>query len=250
MGSLITKEYQGMPFVFREDGYFNMTKAAEKFDRRVNDFLSLESTAEYLAALEALNTGKTGIWVETRRGNGGGTWAHPKLAVRFAQWLDVRFAVWCDSIIEDILTKKAELTITQPETSATVQVSQDPALRLAIQQLAQGFLFADQRVGAVEQRLEAVEKDVAFSSELVTINDFFKTYGISIRAEARHGIQTVLTKRIKDRGIAARTKQVGFHDGHPVTKNVYPVKELVSLWKDIRHTEAITSRVYRDTNLI
>lgn len=123
-----------MPFVFREDGYFNMTKAAEKFGRRVNDFLSLESTAEYLTALETLNTGKTGIWVETRRGNGGGTWAHPKLAIRFAQWLDVRFAVWCDSIIEDILTKKAELTITKPETSATVQVTQsiNPGFMLAL----------------------------------------------------------------------------------------------------------------------
>lgn len=24
-----------------------------------------------------------------------GTWAHPKLAVFFARWLDVKFAVWC-----------------------------------------------------------------------------------------------------------------------------------------------------------
>lgn len=96
MGSLITKEYQGMPFVFREDGYFNMTKAAEKFGRRVNDFLSLESTAEYLTALETLNTGKTGIWVETRRGNGGGTWAHPELAIRtpFVLFLRTRRRSW------------------------------------------------------------------------------------------------------------------------------------------------------------
>lgn len=35
--------------------------------------------------------------------NGGGTWFHPKLAVAFARWLDVKFAVWCDMQIEKIL---------------------------------------------------------------------------------------------------------------------------------------------------
>jgi hypothetical protein len=36
----------------------------------------------------------------TQRGFNGGTWAHPKLAVFFARWLDVRFAVWCDMQID------------------------------------------------------------------------------------------------------------------------------------------------------
>ncbi|MBU0563102.1 MAG: KilA-N domain-containing protein [Gammaproteobacteria bacterium] len=53
--------------------------------------------------------------VQAKRGNGGGTWAHPKLAVFYARWLDVKFAVFCDAVIDDILNKKAELTITKPE---------------------------------------------------------------------------------------------------------------------------------------
>lgn len=32
-----------------------------------------------------------------------GTWMHPKLAVLFARWLDVRFAVWCDGQIDQII---------------------------------------------------------------------------------------------------------------------------------------------------
>lgn len=132
MTQLITKEYQGMSFVFREDGYFNMTKAAQSFGKFLPDFLRSTSVIEYMDALS--KTGNFPDLIETRRGNGGGTWAHPKLAIRFAQWLDVRFSVWCDSIIEDILTKKAELTITQPETSATVQVRQsiNPGFMLAL----------------------------------------------------------------------------------------------------------------------
>lgn len=48
-------------------------------------------------------------FVEKKRGRTGGTWAHPKLAVFFARWLDVRFAVACDAMIEDILTGAAKL---------------------------------------------------------------------------------------------------------------------------------------------
>jgi hypothetical protein len=33
------------------------------------------------------------------RGCRGMTLLHPKIAVRFGQWLDVRFAVWCDLMV-------------------------------------------------------------------------------------------------------------------------------------------------------
>jgi len=38
-----------------------------------------------------------------RGGASPGTWFHPKLATRFAQWLDEDFAVWCDLTIDRIL---------------------------------------------------------------------------------------------------------------------------------------------------
>jgi KilA-N domain len=77
-----------------------MTKAAQAFGKEVKHFLDLDSTCEYMQALA--NVGKTDLYV-ANRGRHGGTWAHPKLALRFAQWLDVRFAVWCDAVIEDLL---------------------------------------------------------------------------------------------------------------------------------------------------
>src|SRR5690606_41784448 len=42
-------------------------------------------------------------YLKTKRGNNGGTWLHPKLAVRFAQWLDIDFALWCDEQIDHLL---------------------------------------------------------------------------------------------------------------------------------------------------
>ena len=33
-----------------------------------------------------------------------GTWLHPKLAVAFARWCDIDFALWCDEQIEALIT--------------------------------------------------------------------------------------------------------------------------------------------------
>lgn len=86
------------------------------------------STLEYMEALSVNFTGKP--VVEIIRGSGRydhvGTWAHPKLAVFFARWLDVRFAVWCDAMIEDILKGKAEVVITKPAESAVMALPVGP----------------------------------------------------------------------------------------------------------------------------
>ncbi|WP_336274924.1 KilA-N domain-containing protein [Vreelandella indica] len=93
INAMITKQWHGKTLTFREDGYFNMTKAAKEFGKEVKEFLRLPSTKEYTAELEKV--GYSHVF-EVKRGRHGGTWAHPKLAVFFARWLDVRFAVACD----------------------------------------------------------------------------------------------------------------------------------------------------------
>ncbi len=72
-----------------------MTAAAQAFGKRLDNFWTNAETKEYLAALSQL-PGIQGSMVVTIPGSRSGTWAHPKLAVFFARWLDVRFAVWCD----------------------------------------------------------------------------------------------------------------------------------------------------------
>ena len=119
--AIITKTYNDTTVLtFRQDGWFNMTKAAKAFDRRIDKFWEAQETKDYMAAL--LNTLKTGDLVATKRGNQGGTWAHPKLAVFFARWLDTKFAVWCDTVIDDILRGKAEVVVTKPEQSEILKM--------------------------------------------------------------------------------------------------------------------------------
>lgn len=95
---IITRTYNGLPITFREDGYINMTKAAKHFGKKLDKFFENESSAEYMEVLStALSTPKKGEQglVHVRKGAGRhpivGTWCHPKLAVFFARWLDVRF---------------------------------------------------------------------------------------------------------------------------------------------------------------
>lgn len=101
--------------IFRTDGYLNMTKAARSFGKRLQDFMDSKQTKEYADAFQQI----TGIpCFESKRGNGGGTYGHPKLAVFFARWLDVRFAVWCDLMIDNILRGNIQTTVVVPTQEA------------------------------------------------------------------------------------------------------------------------------------
>lgn len=102
---IIPVEFNGAAMQFNDAGWFNATRAAERFGKAPHDWLRLPDTEHYIQALSEANsnTGKSRIWVQTKRGNNGGTWLHPKLAILFARWLDTRFAVWCDQQIERIM---------------------------------------------------------------------------------------------------------------------------------------------------
>lgn len=117
-GALV-KDFNGLPIVFREDGYINMTKAIKHFPgKRLDNFKLNPSTVEYVEALE--QTLKISVWVAKRGGRKGeaGTWCHPKLAVFFARWLDVRFAVWCDLMIDNILRGNIQTSVVVPTQEA------------------------------------------------------------------------------------------------------------------------------------
>lgn len=104
MTTLVTAKYQGVSFNFQDDGWFNATAAAKRYSKEAGEWLRLPTTVEYLGAVERKH-GKI-PHLKTKRGRpdlGGGTWLHPKLAVMFARWLDVDFALWCDDQIEHLL---------------------------------------------------------------------------------------------------------------------------------------------------
>lgn len=103
---IVILEYKGHPITYQEDGWFNATEAAAKFDRRPGDWLKLPSTDDYLSALcRQLRREKISLLNVIRggRNRSDGTWLHPKLAIPFARWLDDDFAVWCDFQIDALI---------------------------------------------------------------------------------------------------------------------------------------------------
>lgn len=93
-----------------------MTSAAKHFGKDLSNFWKAPATQEYVQAL-ASSVNLTDLeLIQAIPGNryiaDRGTWAHPKLAVFFARWLDVRFSVWCDSVIDELLRGKATVVST------------------------------------------------------------------------------------------------------------------------------------------
>lgn len=102
-GGIISSTYQGLEVHFTEDAWFNATEAAARFGRRIDVWLKSQETRDYIAALCEISNTTEKWYLRTRRGNQGGTWLHPRLAVVFARWIDPRFGVWCDAQIYDLL---------------------------------------------------------------------------------------------------------------------------------------------------
>ncbi len=134
MSKLIQANFDGQAMQFNDDGWFNATAAAARYNKNTTFWLRQRDTVEYISALCAhkgisdfleqfnkikhldgtsaasqaklLRLVKQTGFVKTKSGSqeiGGGTWLHPKLAVVFARWLDVDFAIWCDEQIDIII---------------------------------------------------------------------------------------------------------------------------------------------------
>lgn len=106
MTALVALSYQGLTVDFNEDGWFNATAPAAHYGKRVADWLENRDTQSYMMVLaDVLEVPKKALLKVKRGGRGkpDSTWFHPKLAVPFARWLDVRFAVWCDIQIDGLL---------------------------------------------------------------------------------------------------------------------------------------------------
>lgn len=107
--NLVTLAYEGHPITIRDDGWFNATESAKLYGKRPIDWLNLPETVRYVTALAARSKVKESHFAQTRRGGRpgeAGTWLHPKLAVRFAQWLNVDFSLWCDEQIDNLIRNK------------------------------------------------------------------------------------------------------------------------------------------------
>lgn len=96
-----------------DNRYVCLTDMAKASGKLLGNWNQLDITKEYLSTLSSVigipitdnHAGLSGLICSIQGiGVEQGTWAHPKVAIRFAQWCDVSFAIQVDSWIDELLT--------------------------------------------------------------------------------------------------------------------------------------------------
>ncbi len=101
MDNSIIKSWNNKQIRFREDGYACISDMATASNKLTADWLRLKSTNEYLQAFSVAMGIPIAVLLDVA--NGIESWAHPKVALRFAQWCNVNFAIQVDCWVDELL---------------------------------------------------------------------------------------------------------------------------------------------------
>lgn len=86
------------------DGYINLNQMAAAADKRIDNWTRLQETTSLLREFESDSLYRGVQPLITIEGRGGGTWAHPDIAIQFAQWCSPAFALQVSRWIREWLT--------------------------------------------------------------------------------------------------------------------------------------------------
>lgn len=86
------------------DGYINLNQMADATGKRIDNWTRLQETTSLLREFQsdALYSGIEPLM--TVEGRGGGTWAHPDIAIQFAQWCNPAFALQVSRWVREWMT--------------------------------------------------------------------------------------------------------------------------------------------------
>lgn len=95
---------EGVVSFLRGNAYVNLSDVAKPFNKRMSDWLRLKQTKSLIERFESDPSYNGNPAIYTKEGRTGGTWAHPDIAIQFAQWCDPGFALWVSRQIRHLLT--------------------------------------------------------------------------------------------------------------------------------------------------
>lgn len=146
------------------DGFVNATAMCHAGGKRWPDYVRLDRTQAYIAALAAVvqipTTGPEGL-IQTIQGglpHLQGTWVHPRIAIDLARWLHPEFAVMMDGwFLEDFAPKMAAAT------PALKVLPEAPRQKLAYEVGGPGVMLPG--FAAVSEQLTALLDDYVTKAE-------------------------------------------------------------------------------------
>lgn len=166
----IVKSYKGRAIRINPDNqYVCLTDMAIASGKQFHDWYRLKSTNEYLTTFSSVtgiplsdDTNGSSLLIVLQgleHGDNQGTWAHPKIAIRFAQWCSVEFAIQVDFWIDELLTTgKVEL-----------ESQSKPLLIEQSEKVAQSIERIQNSLGRSNPRLAQILVDIG-------VNDFIESH--------------------------------------------------------------------------
>lgn len=147
--------YDGNNVTMRNENgvvYINLTEVAKSFpSKNLTQIINSLEIREYCEELTKLqNYSLTDLLKVTRGGNNNGTWAHQKVAIRVAQKLSPKFAVWVDSKIEELLTAGVATISNEDEMIAKAMQVLNQRLEKAKQEKLQMQSTIDQQAVTID----------------------------------------------------------------------------------------------------
>jgi hypothetical protein len=157
--ALVSRSWNGTPISRRTtDGYVNATAMCRANGKQWSKYRESDRCQSYLDALAETSEIRMFDLIESRQGQGGGTWVHPQVAVDLARWISAPFAVWMDGwFLESI----------QQAQPASVETTAVPQLRqVEVITLVERSIVVFERLGGLDERDQLLFKDIVRSNVL------------------------------------------------------------------------------------
>ena len=99
MFDIVSRNWNDTPIQRRTtDGYVNATAMCKANVKNWSAYRETDRCQGYIDALSDSSDFRGTNLIESRSGNGGGTWVHPQVAVDLARWISAPFAVWMEKL--------------------------------------------------------------------------------------------------------------------------------------------------------
>jgi hypothetical protein len=157
--ALVSRTWNGTPISRRTtDGYVNATAMCKANNKQWSKYRESDRCQTYLDALAETSEIRMFDLIESRQGQGGGTWVHPQVAVDLARWISAPFAVWMDGwFLESV----------QQAQPAPMETTAVPRLREAeVITLVERSIVVFERLGGLDERDQLLFKDIVRSNML------------------------------------------------------------------------------------
>jgi phage antirepressor YoqD-like protein len=145
MSNLI-KSWNDRNIRIRSDRYVSLTDMAQASGKQFSGWNRLESTKSYLATLSRSMQISIDVLVQAKTtglNEDRGTWGHPKVAIRFAQWCSDEFAVQVDIWTDELMTTgKVELAPQQQPTAPSLPQDYEEAVAALLGQIREKKVLA------------------------------------------------------------------------------------------------------------